>query len=148
MNAYRVCGLADFLSHDHFIQHCTLLLATSELRKRPGKSEVDNASWDCFRGRKQKRNVIIFRVSVQDQGQCLGLVFRIRVQDQGQFPFSTNHLSLIESTTSSVTQPTKGPSHRIIRLWDGPFVGMAQKQSRDQMHYCQRRYLINAAFLA
>ena len=22
--------------------------------KRPGKSEVDNASWDCFRGRKQK----------------------------------------------------------------------------------------------
>ena len=26
------------------------LLATSELRKRPGKSEVDNASWDCFRG--------------------------------------------------------------------------------------------------
>ena len=30
------------------------LLATSELRKRPGKSEVDNASWDCFRGRKQK----------------------------------------------------------------------------------------------
>ena len=30
------------------------VLATSELRKRPGKSEVDNASWDCFRGRKQK----------------------------------------------------------------------------------------------
>ena len=33
--------------------HCSLL-ATSELRKRSGKSEVDNASWDCFRGRKQK----------------------------------------------------------------------------------------------
>ena len=30
------------------------VLATSELRKRPGKSEVDNASWDCFRRRKQK----------------------------------------------------------------------------------------------
>ena len=30
------------------------VLATSELRKRPGKCEVDNASWDCFRGRKQK----------------------------------------------------------------------------------------------
>ena len=30
------------------------LLATSELRKRPGKSEVDNASWDCFRGRKAR----------------------------------------------------------------------------------------------
>ena len=30
------------------------VLATSELRKRPGKSEVDNGSWDCFRGRKQK----------------------------------------------------------------------------------------------
>ena len=30
------------------------MLATLELRKRPGKSEVDNASWDCFRGRKQK----------------------------------------------------------------------------------------------
>ena len=32
----------------------SLLLAISELRKRPGNSEVDNASWDCFRGRKQK----------------------------------------------------------------------------------------------
>ena len=31
-----------------------ILLAISELRKRPGKSEVDNGSWDCFRGRKQK----------------------------------------------------------------------------------------------
>ena len=30
------------------------ILATLELRKRPGKSEVDNASWDCFRGHKQK----------------------------------------------------------------------------------------------
>ena len=30
------------------------VLATSELRKRPGKSEVDNVSRDCFRGRKQK----------------------------------------------------------------------------------------------
>ena len=30
------------------------ILATSELRKRPGKSEVNNASCDCFRGRKQK----------------------------------------------------------------------------------------------
>ena len=30
------------------------LLATSEFRKRPGKSEVDNASWDCFRGRKRR----------------------------------------------------------------------------------------------
>ena len=34
--------------------HASPVLATSELRKRPGKSEVDNASWDCFRGRKQK----------------------------------------------------------------------------------------------
>ena len=32
----------------------TRVLATSELRKRPGNREVDNASWDCFRGRKQK----------------------------------------------------------------------------------------------
>ena len=31
-----------------------ILLATSELRKRPVKSDVDNASWDWFRGRKQK----------------------------------------------------------------------------------------------
>ena len=30
------------------------LLAISELRKRPGNSEVDNGSWDCFRGCKQK----------------------------------------------------------------------------------------------
>ena len=29
------------------------ILATLELRKRPGKSEVDNASWNCFRGREQ-----------------------------------------------------------------------------------------------
>ena len=34
-----------------FLYPHLLLLATSELRKRPGKSEVDNASWDCFRGR-------------------------------------------------------------------------------------------------
>ena len=35
----------------HFV---ACILATSKLRKRPGKSEVDNASWDCFRGHKQK----------------------------------------------------------------------------------------------
>ena len=33
---------------------CYSCIATSELRKMPGKSEVDNASWDCFRGRKRK----------------------------------------------------------------------------------------------
>ena len=30
------------------------LLAISELRKRRGNSDVDNGSWDCFRGHKQK----------------------------------------------------------------------------------------------
>ena len=36
----------------HIVLHILVpILATSELRKRPGKSEVDNASWDCFRGR-------------------------------------------------------------------------------------------------
>ena len=39
-----------------------LLLTTSELRKGPGKSEVDNASWDCFRGRKQKVYYIYYKV--------------------------------------------------------------------------------------
>ena len=33
---------------------CFSILATSELLKRPGKSDIDNASWDCFGGRKQK----------------------------------------------------------------------------------------------
>ena len=36
------------------MSHLSSLLATSELRKRPGNSEVDNASWDCFRELKQK----------------------------------------------------------------------------------------------
>ena len=35
--------------------HCDIyasgLLATSEMRKRPGNSDVDNASRDCFWGR-------------------------------------------------------------------------------------------------
>ena len=35
-------------------QETRVLFAIPKSRKRPGKSEVDIASWDCFRGRKQK----------------------------------------------------------------------------------------------
>ena len=45
------------------------------------------------------------------QGQCLGLVFRIRVRIRVSFlsrPIHCKHLSLIESTTSSVTSPNNG----------------------------------------
>ena len=44
----------DLCPSNHSSTYVCALLATSELRKRPCKSEVDNASWDCFRGRKQK----------------------------------------------------------------------------------------------
>ena len=44
------CAVAKRLG-GHFRWAPEVVLATSELRKRPGKSEVDNASWDCFRGR-------------------------------------------------------------------------------------------------
>ena len=45
------------------------------------------------------------RISVQDQ--CLGLVFRVRIRVSFlSRPIHCKHLSLIESTTSSVTSPS------------------------------------------
>ena len=44
----------DKTSQKHHYKRGCVLIAISELRKRPGNSEVDNGSWDCFRGRKQK----------------------------------------------------------------------------------------------
>ena len=62
---------------------CFSILATSELRKRPGKSEVDNASWDCFTGRKQEARPLKQSCDALSTSLLPGLLNNIlKVEDQ------------------------------------------------------------------